>query len=187
MRDSFAVIKAGSPEQAAALLKGVGDERIAVVCCATEDGGWQAGDVTGPLLSALKRVGPVILAFEGGGVVAAEIAGAGDYVIAARETGFAGKHETLSAEDALREGSINRVADAKVVRKEAEEIAESISRLAPNAVVAAKHAVREGMRLGLEEGLDIESRLFESLFGTADMKEGTSAFLEKRRAEFKGF
>lgn len=187
MSDLYTVIKAESPEHAAVLLGNVRERDTAVVCCRIGKGDWRSGDCAGSLLAALNREGPVIVALEGEGVVAANIAEAADLVIAAREVVFAGARGALSAKDALRNGLITEVADGEQVRLQAEAVAESISRLAPNAVMSAKRAVREGMRLGLEEGLDIERRLFASLFETADMKEGTSAFLQKRRPEFKGF
>jgi enoyl-CoA hydratase len=51
---------------------------------------------------------------------------------------------------------------------------------------ACLESVRVGLELPLVEGLAVETRLFARLFETADMREGTSAFLEKRTPEFKG-
>lgn len=186
MNDHFSILQAESPRQAAAQLSELADDRIVVVCCRTGNGDWQAGEGLDQLLAALDRRAPVILAFEGEGAVSSDVSKSGDLAIAARGVIFAGPRGDVPAKAALEEGSINRVAGSEQVRKEAVELAESISRLAPKAVMAAKSAVRKGMRLGLEEGLDLERRLFASLFNTADMKEGTSAFLQKRRAEFKG-
>lgn len=60
------------------------------------------------------------------------------------------------------------------------------SQNSPYAVSRAKLALREGSDLTLDEGLKLERIEFANLFATEDMKEGTSAFLEKRKPNFKG-
>jgi len=47
-------------------------------------------------------------------------------------------------------------------------------------------AIRRGLNMPLEEGLDFEATLFGVLCASEDMKEGTRAFMEKRKAEFRG-
>lgn len=54
------------------------------------------------------------------------------------------------------------------------------------AVQAAKDAINYGLQVGLDNGLSYERRLFHSLFATEDQKEGMAAFIEKRKADFKG-
>jgi enoyl-CoA hydratase len=49
----------------------------------------------------------------------------------------------------------------------------------------AKEAVSRAFEVTLEEGLRFERRLFHSLFATADQKEGMTAFIEKRKPDFK--
>jgi enoyl-CoA hydratase len=93
---------------------------------------------------------------------------------------------TLSADDVLRYGLVNRIVEPSRLLAEAETLAHSIAELAPLAIRACLKAVRRGMELSLEEGLELEAELFSSLFDTEDVREGTRAFLEKRPPVFKG-
>jgi enoyl-CoA hydratase len=110
----------------------------------------------------------------------------------ARELGRARALELLltsgaiNAEDALRFGLINRVVAASELLPAAEALAWEIAQLAPLAIRACLKAVVRGTELKLEDGLALEAELFASLFATEDMREGTRAFLEKRKAIFKG-
>lgn len=92
----------------------------------------------------------------------------------------------LSAAEALKSGLINKRADVEEVEREAFSLAEKISSLAPLAIRACLKAVAEGFKLPLEAGLKTESELFAQIFSTADMREGTRAFLEKRKPLFQG-
>jgi enoyl-CoA hydratase/carnithine racemase len=92
----------------------------------------------------------------------------------------------FSAADALKSGLINKIKEFAEVEAEAFSLAEKISALAPLAIRACLKAVREGFDLPLEEGLKIEIELFAQIFSTADMREGTRAFLEKRKPIFQG-
>ena len=93
---------------------------------------------------------------------------------------------TINAEDALRLGLINRLVAASELLAAAEALAQEIAQLAPLAIRACLKAVVGGAELPLQEGLALEAKLFASLFATADMREGTRAFLEKRKPSFKG-
>ena len=109
----------------------------------------------------------------------------------AGEFGEEGARELLSgkpvsAEEALRFGLINRVVPAAELVARAEDLASEIAQLAPLAIRACLEAVTQGNQLPLAEGLALEAKLFASLFDTNDVREGTSAFLEKRAPEFKG-
>lgn len=55
-----------------------------------------------------------------------------------------------------------------------------------NAIGVAKYVVNKGVDLSVEEGLQLEKTKFGEIFDSHDMKEGTKAFLEKRKANFKG-
>lgn len=92
---------------------------------------------------------------------------------------------TIDAEEALRIGLINRIADGNVLTG-AESLAQEISILAPLAIRACIEAVTRGIELPLAAGLALEAQLFSGLFATNDMREGTHAFLEKRQPIFKG-
>ena len=92
----------------------------------------------------------------------------------------------VSSADAERLGLINRVLEAESLLKEARSLAQDIAELAPLAIRACLESVRVGLELPLDEGLAVEARLFAALFETADMREGTRAFLEKRKPVFKG-
>ena len=92
----------------------------------------------------------------------------------------------VSAEEALRFGLINRIVPAAELIARAEDLASEIAQLAPLAIRACLEAVTQGNQLPLAEGLALEAKLFASLFDTNDVREGTSAFLEKRAPVFKG-
>jgi enoyl-CoA hydratase len=95
--------------------------------------------------------------------------------------------DEIGADEALRLGLVNRVVAPERLIAEAEELARVASEAsAPLAVRACLEAVTRGARLPLEEGLRLEAELFASLFSTEDAREGTRAFLEKRKPKFKG-
>jgi enoyl-CoA hydratase len=94
--------------------------------------------------------------------------------------------ESLTAEEALRLGLVNRVVAVERLLYEADTLAATLSRLAPLAVRACLAAVTRGARLPLQDGLALEAELFSNLFSTEDVREGTRAFLEKRAPSFKG-
>jgi enoyl-CoA hydratase len=94
--------------------------------------------------------------------------------------------QSVSAEEALRLGLVNRVAEPARLLADSIALAHEIMQLAPLAIRACLEAVTRGLSLPLEEGLKLEAKLFSSLFATADMREGTRAFLEKRPPKFQG-
>lgn len=95
--------------------------------------------------------------------------------------------EEVGAEEALRLGLVNRVAAPEQVVAEAECLARAVVEAsAPLAVRACLEAVTRGARLPFHEALMLEAELFARLFSTEDVREGTRAFLEKRKPVFKG-
>jgi enoyl-CoA hydratase/carnithine racemase len=94
--------------------------------------------------------------------------------------------EMISAQEAHRIGLVNEVTAAAQLIPRAEGIAAKIVANAPLAVQYAMEAVNKGMEMTLSEGLYLEAVLFGVACATEDKKEGTSAFLEKRAAQFKG-
>jgi len=94
--------------------------------------------------------------------------------------------EIISAQEALRIGLVNEVVAAAELIPRAEAIAQKIIANAPLAVQYAMEAVNHGMDMTLAEGLYLEATLFGLICATEDKQEGTTAFLEKRPAQFKG-
>lgn len=94
--------------------------------------------------------------------------------------------EMITAQEAHRIGLVNEVVAAAELMPRAEAIANKIAANAPLAVQYAMEAVNKGMEMTLAEGLYLEATLFGVCCATEDKKEGTSAFLEKRPAQFQG-
>lgn len=92
----------------------------------------------------------------------------------------------IGAVEAERIGLINRVVPAAELKAEALELAQQLAEKAPLAVRYLLNAVYAGADLPLEQALLLEATLFGLSASTADMKEGTRAFLEKRKPEFTG-
>jgi len=92
----------------------------------------------------------------------------------------------IDAQDAFRIGLVKRVVPAEQLIPECEELLRTILDNAPLAVAACLQMVDNQEDLTLDEALALESRRFGQLAGTADFKEGTGAFVEKRKAGFIG-
>lgn len=93
--------------------------------------------------------------------------------------------DMISAEEALRIGLVNKVfSQADLVTKTL-ELAEKISSKGQQAIRFALKAVKATDNISLTEGLAYEASLFALVCGTEDFKEGTAAFLEKRKPAFK--
>ena len=92
----------------------------------------------------------------------------------------------IDAQEALRIGLVNRVVPADRLLPECEQILATILENGPLAVRACLESVDAGLDVGLDEALLLEANLFGLLSGTADMKEGTAAFLAKRPPGFTG-
>ena len=94
--------------------------------------------------------------------------------------------DMIDAETAHRFGLVNHVYPAAELREKTMELAAKIAEKAPIALQLAKEAVKFASRSNLDEGLRREVDLFAICFSTEDKKEGVTAFLEKRKPEFKG-
>lgn len=94
--------------------------------------------------------------------------------------------EMVSAEEAHRIGLVNQIVPAAELRERVAALAAGISRKSPVALARAMEAVMTGGDLGLDDAMRLEASLFGLCFATGDMKEGTAAFLEKRKPEFQG-
>jgi len=95
-------------------------------------------------------------------------------------------NRTLSAGEALIHGLINKVVPNERYLDEAMTLASEIAERAPLAVRLGKEAVNKAFELSLSEGLEAERRAFYMLFASQDQEEGMKAFIEKRKAEWKG-
>jgi enoyl-CoA hydratase len=92
----------------------------------------------------------------------------------------------IAADEAYRIGLVNRVVPAADVLKEARAMAVQLSGSAPIAMRYILSAVQRGAGMSLADACQYEATLFGLVASTEDMREGTSAFLEKRQAVFKG-
>ncbi|MBZ5558409.1 MAG: enoyl-CoA hydratase/isomerase family protein [Acidobacteriia bacterium] len=92
----------------------------------------------------------------------------------------------ITAAEALRIGLVNRVVAAADVMKEARAWAAQLAANAPIAMRYIINAVNKGIEMPFGEACQYEATLFGLVASTEDMREGTSAFLAKRKAEFKG-
>jgi enoyl-CoA hydratase len=92
----------------------------------------------------------------------------------------------MGAEEAERAGLVARVVPAADLLAEALKTAETIASMAPLAAIANKEMVNATFENGLAQGILFERRLFHGLFGTEDQKEGMTAFVEKRPANWSG-
>ena len=94
--------------------------------------------------------------------------------------------EPISAQEAYRIGLVNQVVPQKELIAAAEALARKIMANGPLAVRFSIEAINHGMEMAQQEGEFLEATLFGLCCTTADMKEGTRAFLEKRPAKFVG-
>jgi enoyl-CoA hydratase len=94
--------------------------------------------------------------------------------------------DMVDAEEAKRIGLVNDVFDSTELIEKSIAFIEKIITKSPIAVSAIIDAVRASTKLSLKEGLEYESQKFGEVCGSQDFKEGTLAFLEKRKANFTG-
>ena len=94
--------------------------------------------------------------------------------------------EPVDGTEAYRIGLADVLIDPDALMATTRAFAAGILANGPVAVARALEAVDRGLDLALDDGLAVEARLFASLGDTADMREGTRAFIEKRAAAFRG-
>jgi enoyl-CoA hydratase len=94
--------------------------------------------------------------------------------------------EMVDAQEALRIGLVNRVVPREKLRDEAEGLLRRMLANSPTSLRLTLQAVNAGLEMPLREAQLLEATLFGLLCTTADMKEGTKAFLEKRPPKFTG-
>ena len=103
---------------------------------------------------------------------------------AALELLLTGRH--IPAAEALELGLVNRVVPAADLMSEVTQLASTLAARPPIAVRYIIEAVHRGLNAPFEDAQDFESALFGLASSTADMREGTRAFLDKRKPVFKG-
>jgi enoyl-CoA hydratase len=92
----------------------------------------------------------------------------------------------IDAAEAHRIGLVNRVVPADRLMAEAEALLRTMLENGPLAIRACLEAVDTGLEMSLDQALLLEAHHFGLLSATADMREGTRAFIEKRKPAFKG-
>jgi enoyl-CoA hydratase len=92
----------------------------------------------------------------------------------------------ITAEEAHRIGLVNKVVPAASLMTEARALAHTLAGKAPVAVRYILEAVAGGLEMSFADAQDYEATLFGLVSTTDDMREGTRAFLEKRKAAFQG-
>jgi len=91
----------------------------------------------------------------------------------------------MDADEAKEAGLVARIYPDDSLLDEAKKAAAQIASYSKTTALIAREAVNRALETSLSEGLLFERRVFHSLFGTDDQKEGMSAFIEKRKADFK--
>ena len=92
----------------------------------------------------------------------------------------------LTASEAHAAGLVSRVVEREAWLEEAKRVARAIAEKSPLALRLAKQAVNRAYEGTLQLGVEYERQAFAIALGTEDAREGMSAFLEKRKPEFKG-
>jgi enoyl-CoA hydratase len=94
--------------------------------------------------------------------------------------------QRIDAREAHRLGIVEQVHPAAELANAAKQLAQTLAGMPPISLSAIKQAVNSGLNMALDDALVLEAALFGELTVTEDAKEGTRAFLEKRKAEWKG-
>ncbi len=92
----------------------------------------------------------------------------------------------INAQRAYELGIVTRVVAVDALDAAVEALADQLAAAAPLAAAGILDAVLQGGEASIDQGLEFETQGFALAFSTDDMREGTSAFLQKRKAEFKG-
>ena len=92
----------------------------------------------------------------------------------------------MDAEEAERAGLVSRIVPAADLVEEAVKTAQKIAAMSRPAAMLVKDVVGRAYETSLSEGVRYERRMFQSVFGTPDQREGMAAFIEKRKPVFQG-
>jgi len=102
----------------------------------------------------------------------------------AKEMVFTGK--MIDAKTAYEKGLVNKVVPPERLMEEAKALAKELASKAPVALKLCKMLIDKGLETDLDTALALETEAFGTVASTEDLQEGVSAFLEKRKPEFKG-
>jgi len=94
--------------------------------------------------------------------------------------------DMIEAQEALQLGLVNKVVPAAELFNEVFKTAQKITMRSPLAVSGAKKAIHQNWDLSIEAAQKNEAEIFSHLFEASDVREGTTAFIEKRKAQFTG-
>ncbi len=94
--------------------------------------------------------------------------------------------QTIDAQEAFRIGLVTKVVPAERLMEESEKLLRTILENGPLAVRLCLEAVERGLEMSVDDGLLLEANHFGLLASTEDMREGMQAFLQKRKAAFRG-
>lgn len=94
--------------------------------------------------------------------------------------------DTIDAEEAYRIGLVNKIYEPEQLMDKAREFVNKILSRGIWAVKLSKSAINNGMNMDTESAYNYEAEIFGLCFATDDQKEGMTAFVEKRKADFKG-
>lgn len=92
----------------------------------------------------------------------------------------------IDAGEAKRIGLVNEVFELSDLMTKTEDFVKLVLSKGSIAVMNSIRAIRDGLDLNLDDALNLESVIFGETCGSSDFKEGTSAFIEKRKANFTG-
>jgi enoyl-CoA hydratase len=101
----------------------------------------------------------------------------------ARQWTYSG--EMVSAERAWQAGLVNQLSEPSELLADCQKIAATFAQRSPQSLKLIKKSIQETYGLASVQAMAIEKNIFASLFGSADQKEGTKAFIEKRKPVFK--
>ncbi len=93
--------------------------------------------------------------------------------------------DQIRAEEALAIGLVNKVVSKDTLIEDAKKVASKMTSKSGSSMARALKSMALGSQVDIVKAMDIESSCFSELYGTHDMKEGVSAFLEKRKPDFK--
>lgn len=93
---------------------------------------------------------------------------------------------TIRADEAYRIGLVDEICEPEELMDKAQAMADEIASKGPLAIKKAKECINGGLEMTLAEGCQLEMKKFGEVCGTSDKTEGTKAFMEKRKPDFKG-